>query len=64
MFPRRCVGWIGRGERTGYPGALFRRLRQIEIEFGPARAGERPFMFVAPFEGIAALVETVPIISV
>ena len=36
------------------PGA---RLRQIEIELGPARARERPFVLVAPFDLVAALAD-------
>src|SRR5262245_63043664 len=38
-------------------GGARRRLRQIEIEFGPARARKRPFVLEAPLHLVAAFAD-------
>ena len=45
-----CFGF---SESTSLSPAPVRRRRQIEIELGPLRAGERPFVLVAPFDLVA-----------
>src|SRR5208283_3507166 len=41
-------------QRSGNLGLVCGRLRNIEVELGPARALERPFVLAAPFESVAA----------
>src|SRR5258708_25441756 len=57
MGARAGLGGAPTGQRPGIGRLAFGGCRQSEIELAPLRARERPFGFVPPHDGAAALAD-------